>query len=949
MWDRATPNGKLGFQLLIRDICNGVFDGELKQRMLACVLIPLAKKDNGVRPVAIAEVLVRTAAHYMMSLIEADMAEFFPRIQFGVKMPGGSEAAAQLTRAELAYAATRRAKVIALKIDFKNAFNAIARARVWAALLAHPKAAPILKAFHWQYAEASPLLVYERGQLHSEISSTNGVRQGCPFAGFGFSLSVQPLYEAALEGSPDCHGFSIQDDFTIVGPADQVMRAYDYLKQHAHTDLGLELVTAKCQVYIPPTVLPDHLAEIHAECGQRSLRHATNMESLGVMFGSEEAVRAHCNTAVDDSEHFFRCVSHPAMPAQTAAILLRHCAIPKLGYLARTTLPEHLLEPAQRFDRMALAAQLAIMQQDDASLSALEPRVTDADSRIIDSHAGDPPPGCQPAVTTDRSSCVTREQMLTRISLPLALGGLGVRPVARIRHAAYFASLQQILPYFARMHPELRDPIAFQRTQLCMELLHCRQELLQAGADQTFHFDHLTGAHAAPRPPTLDRPSATAVLRPPMPHTAAPPALLSGAAAAGPNQPLRPVRMSGGTDATPIRSLLSTRFPSPSTALMQSIDDSWRQAVRDSRASDMRATAAAHLQHDLTRSIEATLWMRLFNSCGRYQQATLTALTLNPATSTWLSTAPLTSEPGYRMRDDEYRLAIRHRLGQLPYDSIRDQLCAACARRNTDAPSLLVDPDHAHSCVMQQGVSGRRRHDTIKLLLAQLARDCGYHVEVEPRFPTTVQLIRDAATGRVQQRVSAPQAHGDLLLIRDNTRQLIDVTVVRPTTLTRMGGPAAGGAHMQPLIAAAEAEQVKHASYDAECAKHGWKLVPFALESLGAKGSEATQLLQRMSAHSVDKSPAAFLQHADRMLSCALQSGNAGVSAQGTGDMLLRGYRQGAGDHAPSFVAAGRGPGRNHQRRAAAQLNATMGFGAIVHGDYRSARCGVRRPIGSGA
>jgi hypothetical protein len=27
---------------------------------------------------------------------------------------------------------------------------------------------------------------------------------------------------------------------------------------------------------------------------------------------------------------------------------------------------------------------------------------------------------------------------------------------------------------------------------------------------------------------------------------------------------------------------------------------------------------------------------------------------------------PLSSEPGYRMRDEEYRLAIRHRFGQLP-------------------------------------------------------------------------------------------------------------------------------------------------------------------------------------------------------------------------------------------------------------------------------------------
>jgi hypothetical protein len=122
LWDKASPDGKPGFQLLIRDICNGVFDGELKQRLLACVLVPLAKKGNGVRrPVAVAEVLVRCAVHYMMSLIEDDMRSFFPSIQFGVKLAGGSKAAAQLTRAELAYAATNHTDVIALKIDFKNA------------------------------------------------------------------------------------------------------------------------------------------------------------------------------------------------------------------------------------------------------------------------------------------------------------------------------------------------------------------------------------------------------------------------------------------------------------------------------------------------------------------------------------------------------------------------------------------------------------------------------------------------------------------------------------------------------------------------------------------------------------------------------------------------------------------------------------------------------------
>ncbi|MDR3549400.1 MAG: hypothetical protein P4M11_14235 [Candidatus Pacebacteria bacterium] len=78
---------------------------------------------------------------------------------------------------------------------------------------------------------------------------------------------------------------------------------------------------------------------------------------------------------------------------------------------------------------------------------------------------------------------------------------------------------------------------------------------------------------------------------------------------------------------------------------------------------------------------------------------------------------------------------------------------------------------------------------------------------------------------------------------------------------------------VRTFVHSRQAEKRKHDMYDAECAKHGWKLVPSALESLGAKGTEATRLLKRISAHSVDHSPAAFLLHTDRLLSSALQGG----------------------------------------------------------------------------
>jgi hypothetical protein len=74
---------------------------------------------------------------------------------------------------------------------------------------------------------------------------------------------------------------------------------------------------------------------------------------------------------------------------------------------------------------------------------------------------------------------------------------------------------------------------------------------------------------------------------------------------------------------------------------------------------------------------------------------------------------------------------------------------------------------------------------------------------------------------------------------------------------------------MAPLAAATRAEAAKHKLY--ECAKHGWELVPLALESYGAKGVEARRLLQRMAAHALERTPEEFLRHAECVLSVALQ------------------------------------------------------------------------------
>ena len=125
--------------------------------------------------------------------------------------------------------------------------------------------------------------------------------------------------------------------------------------------------------------------------------------------------------------------------------------------------------------------------------------------------------------------------------------------------------------------------------------------------------------------------------------------------------------------------------------------------------------------------------------------------------------------------------------------------------------------------------------------------------------------------------------------------------------------------------------------------------MPSALESYGAKPTKASRLLATMSAHCLDRSPVEFLAHADRVLSVALQVGNAGVAAQGTADLHLRAHHQQDGQHAGAGTIKHPQARLQRQRayrqagpRTLSALTSSDPFDAIMHASYESARIGVR-------
>ena len=104
---------------LVRDILNGVLDANSRSLLMASLLIPGAKDDGGVRPIAISECFYKLASMYAMALVRDSLPAIFEPIQLGVGAKGGGRALHVLH----AGLETMEPDAVLLKCDLKNAFN----------------------------------------------------------------------------------------------------------------------------------------------------------------------------------------------------------------------------------------------------------------------------------------------------------------------------------------------------------------------------------------------------------------------------------------------------------------------------------------------------------------------------------------------------------------------------------------------------------------------------------------------------------------------------------------------------------------------------------------------------------------------------------------------------------------------------------------------------------
>ena len=322
---------------------------EVQEFFAGARLTALTKKNLDIRPIAAGEILRRLVSKCLCAMHKEAAATFFAGVQYGVATPAGAERMIHLVRREMAKRAFDGDWVL-LKVDLKNAFNRISRARMLELVLVHM---PHMYSWvEWCYAQDSNLTFSE-----FRIPSREGVQQGDPLGPLLFSIVIQELIKKIAVEVPglDLNKWYL-DDGVLAGRAADVRLAYKLILDHGPA-LGIFLNEGKCELITHPASAasldawgPDTIpADMRRTDGCTSL--------LGAPIGDD----AFCADFVrkESLEPARRTLQRLGIvkDAQVAVTLLRNCTgFCQLVYSLRATPPEQLKTVGAEFDSVVLAA-----------------------------------------------------------------------------------------------------------------------------------------------------------------------------------------------------------------------------------------------------------------------------------------------------------------------------------------------------------------------------------------------------------------------------------------------------------------------------------------------------------------------------------------------------------------------------------------------------------------
>ena len=378
----------LSITSLIRLLLDGLLPASLSPLLTLSPLIALQKGNGALRPIAIGEIWRRLASKVCNTSVKGAATDYLQPHQLGV---GISDGAPLIVHAAQAVIDQFQAdsSIALLKVDFRNAFNTISRQQF---LSQTRQFFPSIS--RWVescYCTANPLSF---GSFALQCSS--GVQQGDPLGPLLFSLALHPILSKIRAACPDLLLSAwYLDDGTLIGPQSSLRRALTILAEEAPIT-GLQLNLEKCVLWWPSLVpsldlgFPSDLPRIRS----------SGIDLLGSPLGDSTFAASLISRKIHQLSLSLARLVDLQDPQVEYTLLRASLGLPSLIYSLRTTNPAWIGPELATFDshiRSALHRILGLRHLPD--------------------------------------------DVLTQMSLPVALGGLGLPSAASRALPAFLGSV----------------------------------------------------------------------------------------------------------------------------------------------------------------------------------------------------------------------------------------------------------------------------------------------------------------------------------------------------------------------------------------------------------------------------------------------------------------------------------------------------------------------------
>ena len=292
--------------------------------MAGAKLVLLPKKDGGLRPIAVGELVRRIAGKILVTRYQASIALNLQPLQAGVACAGGME---RIIHAIQVWATDSASEEALIQVDLKNAFGCLDRVHM---LNSIREICPVFLPYALACYSGSSLV--QGGDLSAAVSS--GVHQGDPLSPLFFSVSIHQAIKEASALTRASYWYL--DDGTLIGSLDQLQAAINALSA-AFSPLGLQFNFSKSLIWSPHhnfLPLPAALAQLQAVPASQGIT------VLGTPIGSTSFEETELSNKVNNLQTMFdRLLALNNLQAQSQ--ILRSCLGPcKITHLLRSLAPQ---------------------------------------------------------------------------------------------------------------------------------------------------------------------------------------------------------------------------------------------------------------------------------------------------------------------------------------------------------------------------------------------------------------------------------------------------------------------------------------------------------------------------------------------------------------------------------------------------------------------------------